>query len=57
MAVDLENMRIEPDIPQASAPFDVRAEACPRRLRFADEVIADTTEGLYLFERSHLPVY
>lgn len=59
MAVDLENMHIEPDNPQATGPFDVRVEACPRRLRtrFAGEVIADTSAGLYLFERSHLPVY
>lgn len=41
----------------ATAP--VRVEPCPRRLRveFAGEVVADSTEALYLFEAGHLPVY
>jgi uncharacterized protein (DUF427 family) len=39
--------------------YEVRVEPCPRRLRvvFADQVVADTTRALYLFETKHLPVY
>ena len=42
----------------AAAPA-VSVEPCPRRLRvvFGGEVVADTTEALYLFETGHLPKY
>ena len=43
----------------ATSTATVRVEPCPRRLRvvFAGEVIADTTDALYLFETGHLPRY
>lgn len=58
MSIDLENVRVVPE-GQGVAAHTVRAEPCARRLRvrFAGQVIADTTEALYVFETAHLPVY
>ncbi len=57
---NLLGMTAIPDV-QATATSiaPVRIEPCPRRLRvvFGGEVVADTTDALYLFETGHLPRY
>jgi uncharacterized protein (DUF427 family) len=42
-----------------AAGYRVWDEPCPRRLRvvFANQVVADSTRAVYLFETGHLPVY
>lgn len=61
MSIDLENVRVVPEGQGGAAhtAHTVRTEPCARRLRvrFAGQVIADTTEALYVFETAHLPVY
>jgi uncharacterized protein (DUF427 family) len=56
----LRGMTAIPDVQAvATSTATVRVEPCARRLRvvFAGEVIADTTNALYLFETGHLPRY
>jgi uncharacterized protein (DUF427 family) len=49
-----------PDLqPTSTSSPTVRVEPCPRRVRvvFGGEVVADTTDALYVFEAGHLPKY